>query len=121
MRLTPKSTVRLSTFFAFSRSGGHPQIPSPVSRIAPKPSRLTVRSPPMVHVELAAPLSLEATAADMFAELRVKIAAPVPRAMPRNTRLLTVSWVARFGDKDRGAMPNSVRASPETVNRRHDL
>src|SRR5207249_2831901 len=43
MKLTPSSTARRKTFFAFSRSGGQPQIPSPVNRIAPKPSRLTNR------------------------------------------------------------------------------
>jgi hypothetical protein len=48
--LTPSSTARRKTFFAFSRSGGQPQIPSPVSRIAPKPRRLTNRSPPNKNV-----------------------------------------------------------------------
>src|SRR5437588_5378308 len=46
MKLTPSSTARRKTFFAFSRSGGQPQIPSPVNRIAPNPSRLTNRSRP---------------------------------------------------------------------------
>src|SRR5712664_612335 len=46
MKLTPSSTARRKTFLAFSRSGGQPQIPSPVSRIAPNPSRLTNRSRP---------------------------------------------------------------------------
>src|SRR5205814_8590529 len=41
---------RRKTFFAPSRSGGQPQIPSPVNRIAPKPSRLTKRSPPNKNV-----------------------------------------------------------------------
>src|SRR5438477_12111945 len=50
MKLTPSSTARRKTFFAFSRSGGQPQIPSPVNRIAPKPSRLTNRSPPNKNV-----------------------------------------------------------------------
>jgi len=50
MKLTLSSTARRKTFFAFSRSGGQPQIPSPVSRIAPKPSRLTKRSPPNKNV-----------------------------------------------------------------------
>src|SRR5438552_18371552 len=35
---------------AFSRSGGQPHIPSPLRRIAPKPSRLTKRSPPNKNV-----------------------------------------------------------------------
>src|SRR5206468_3626231 len=51
MQLTPSSTARRKTFFAPSRSGGQPQIPSPVRRIAPKPSRLTKRSPPNRNVE----------------------------------------------------------------------
>src|SRR6266542_3786276 len=56
MKLTPSSTARRKTFFAFSRSGGQPQIPSPVNRIAPKPSRLTKRSPPNKNVSsLACP------------------------------------------------------------------
>src|SRR6266496_4939216 len=52
MKLTPSSTARRQTFFAFSRSGGQPQIPSPVNRIAPNPSRLTSRSPPSRNVLL---------------------------------------------------------------------
>src|SRR5437773_11483435 len=50
MKLTPSSSARRKTFFAFSRSGGQPQIPSPVNRIAPNPSRLTKRSPPNKNV-----------------------------------------------------------------------
>src|SRR3954447_4785797 len=87
MRLTPKSTVRLSTFFAFSRSGGHPQIPSPVRRIAPNPSRLTVRSPPIFQVELA----LAGEAFNIAANPPVKRAA-APAALTRTkTRRETVS------------------------------
>jgi CheY-like chemotaxis protein len=50
MKLTPSSTARRKTFLAFSRSGGQPQISSPVNRIAPNPSRLTKRSPPNKNV-----------------------------------------------------------------------
>src|SRR5687767_12790390 len=50
MKLTPSSTARRNTVLAASRSGGSPQIPRPVTRIAPKPRRLTVRSPPIVIV-----------------------------------------------------------------------
>src|SRR5215475_8477117 len=46
MNVMSSSTARLSAAFAVSRSGGSPQMPGPVIRIAPKPSRLTVRSPP---------------------------------------------------------------------------
>src|SRR6266496_6612309 len=58
MKLTPNSTARRKTFFAFSRSGGQPQIPSPVNRIAPKPSRLINRSPPSRNVLLLLMLML---------------------------------------------------------------
>jgi hypothetical protein len=47
MKLMPSSTTRRSTALATSRSGGSPQIPLPVMRMAPKPMRLTVMSPPM--------------------------------------------------------------------------
>src|ERR1700733_2119602 len=53
MKLTPSSTARRRTFCALSRSLGSPQIPSPVMRIAPKPRRLMVRSPPTAKVPLA--------------------------------------------------------------------
>ncbi len=46
MKLIPSSTTRRSTALATSRSGGSPQIPLPVMRMAPNPMRLTVRSPP---------------------------------------------------------------------------
>src|SRR4051794_31776899 len=53
MRSTPRSTALRSTRLASSRSGGSPQIPLPVIRIAPNPSRWTSRSPPIVNVPLA--------------------------------------------------------------------
>src|SRR5262245_3387006 len=46
MKFTPSSTTRRNTALATSRSGGSPQMPGPVIRIAPKPMRCTVRSPP---------------------------------------------------------------------------
>src|SRR5271167_4920729 len=46
MKLTLNSTARRRTAIAISRSFGGPQIPSPVRRMAPKPRRLTVSSPP---------------------------------------------------------------------------
>ena len=47
MWLTPSSTARRSTAIDWPRSLGEPFANGwlPVSRIAPKPSRLTVRSP----------------------------------------------------------------------------
>src|SRR5271166_4322247 len=45
MRFTPSSSARRSTRMHSIRWAGSPQIPGPVSRMAPKPSRLTTRSP----------------------------------------------------------------------------
>src|SRR5260221_2341082 len=53
MKLTLSSIARRSAAFASSRFGGSPQIPLPVIRIAPKPRRFTVRSPPMLIVPAA--------------------------------------------------------------------
>ena len=53
IKFTPRSGSRFRTRFASSRSFGSPHTPSPVMRIAPKPSRCTVRSPPMEKVPLA--------------------------------------------------------------------
>src|ERR1044072_6662752 len=52
MRFAPSSTARFRTRFASSRSFGQPQMPSPVIRIAPHPSRFTVRPPPILKVLL---------------------------------------------------------------------
>src|SRR6266849_462175 len=46
MKLTSSSTARRRTAKAPLRSFGGPQMPSPVSRIAPKPRRCTEISPP---------------------------------------------------------------------------
>src|SRR5450755_2591140 len=58
MKLTPSSTARRSAFLALPASGGSPQTPSPVIRMAPNPSRLTVRSPPTSIVPASAALGL---------------------------------------------------------------
>src|ERR1700712_2820766 len=50
MKFTPSSTARRSTRMHSSASAGGPQTPLPVMRMAPNPSRLTVRSPPMTKV-----------------------------------------------------------------------
>src|SRR5712691_10160246 len=47
MKLTPSSTARLTTRMASLRSEGSPQIPLPVSRIVPSPSRATRKSSPI--------------------------------------------------------------------------
>src|SRR6266446_165829 len=91
MKLTPSSRARRKTFFAFSRSGGQPQIPSPVRRIAPKPSRLTNRSPPNKNVSsllLACPAVAERrwvlAAARSFGNPPVKTPAAPARLAPKN-------------------------------------
>src|SRR5476649_1457959 len=50
MKSTPLATTWRSSAIAPLRSGGSPHIPRPVMRIAPKPIRATVRSPPIVIV-----------------------------------------------------------------------
>src|SRR5215475_5164018 len=61
MKLMPSSTTRRSVAMARSRLGGSPQIPRPVIRIAPNPSRLTVRSPPTSMVPAAAAVGCAST------------------------------------------------------------
>src|SRR5882724_7709270 len=85
MKLTPSSTARRKTFFAPSRSGGQPQIPSPVRRIAPKPSRLTKRSPPNWNVESRA----SGIAARSFDTPPVKTPAAPAEIAPKNVRRVT--------------------------------
>src|SRR5881398_2117889 len=87
MKLTPSSTARRKTFFAFSRSGGQPQIPSPVSRIAPNPSRLTDRSPPNKNVSSLL-LALPA-AAKNFGSPPVRTPAAPAEIVPKNVRRVT--------------------------------
>src|SRR6266480_4704310 len=85
MKLTPNSTARRKTFFAPSRSGGQPQIPSPVRRIAPKPSRLTNRSPPNSNVESRA----SGTVARILCNPPVKTPAAVAESAVKNVRRVT--------------------------------
>src|SRR5437870_5245965 len=92
MKLTPSSTARRKTFFAFSRSGGQPQIPSPVKRIAPKPSRLTKRSPPSRNVLLLLMLMLplaSGIAARSFGNPPVRTPAAPAEIVPKNVRRVT--------------------------------
>src|SRR3954467_9528579 len=50
MWLTPSSTARRRTAWARSTPAGRPQMPGPVSRMAPKPRRLTSSSPAIPNV-----------------------------------------------------------------------
>src|SRR5438128_9486370 len=85
MKLTPSSPARCKTFFAFSRSGGQPQIPSPVRRIAPKPSRLTKRSPPNKNVSSL----VLAAAAKNFGSPPVRTPAVLAESAAKNVRRVT--------------------------------
>src|SRR6476659_7985887 len=63
MKSTPSSGSRRRTASASSRSSGvagGPQIPGPVMRIAPKPRRVTVSSPPMANVPAAVAVTFTA-------------------------------------------------------------
>src|SRR5206468_9049819 len=92
MKLTPSSTARRKTFFAFSRSGGQPQIPSPVRRIAPKPSRLTSISPPSKNVLLLLMLMLplaSGIAAISLGNPPVRTPAALAESAVKNVRRVT--------------------------------
>src|SRR5436190_5177917 len=92
MKLTPSSSARRKTFFAFSRSGGQPQIPSPVNRIAPNPSRLTTRSPPSRNVLLLLMLMLplaSGIAAISLGNPPVRTPAALAESAVKNVRRVT--------------------------------
>src|SRR6266542_3400114 len=92
MKLTPSSTARRKTFLAFSRSGGQPQIPSPVNRIAPNPNRLTKRSSPNKNVSS---LLLVLVAARSFGNPPVKTPAAPAEIAPKNVlRFIASKYVA---------------------------
>src|SRR5258707_977656 len=81
IKLTPSSTARLRTFSAFCRSGGQPQMPSPVTRIAPKPRRLIVKSPPKLNVGFVAMFDDVAVSAPRItSDLPARSAAPLAKA-----------------------------------------
>src|SRR5438876_2588380 len=88
MKLTPSSTARRKTFFAFSRSGGQPQIPSPVRRMAPNPRRLTNRSPPNKNVSSLL-LVLALVAATIFCKPPVRTPAALAESAAKNVRRVT--------------------------------
>src|SRR6059058_5988554 len=112
MKLTPSSTARRKTFFAFSRSGGHPQIPSPVRRIAPNPSRFTVRSPPNCQVD---PVEGDEVAANIALRPAVNSAAPLPAAIETNFRRVkrTAADDCFFSDRGSSLITQSTVAPVE--------
>src|SRR5260370_13964030 len=90
IKFTPSSTARFRTLSALLRSGGHPQILSPVIRIAPKPRRLTGRSPPNCQVGFVAGLiDVEEAVPKIGPDPSAKSAAPLARVVPRNVRRVT--------------------------------
>src|SRR5690242_12141635 len=82
MKLTPSSTARRSAAWACSRSGGGPQMPCPVIRIAPKPRRFTVRSPPMSIVPAADASGCPAIAPPFLTSFSFPYPAPVLASRP---------------------------------------
>src|SRR5580765_2464783 len=96
IKFTPSSTARLRTFSAFCRSGGQPQMPSPVTRIAPKPSRLTVKSPPKLNVGFVAMFDDVAVFAPRItSDFPARSAAPLARVIPTNLRRVTLAFSLR--------------------------
>src|SRR5690349_13204843 len=77
MKLMPSSTTRRSVAMAWSRLGGSPQIPGPVIRMAPNPSRLTVRSPPTSMVPAAAAVGCASTRYLLLVTVSLSRLAPV--------------------------------------------
>ena len=95
------ATARRSASLARSRSGGSPQIPGPVIRIAPKPSRFTVRSPPTSILPAAAAVGLPFMTAPSAAYPAIQSASVRPAA--RASR----DWLVH------GSVPvSSVRREP---------
>ena len=88
IRLTPSSTARRSTASAASRSGGGPQMPSPVTRIAPKPSRRTVRSPSSI-------VPADSSSIALVASVAIRSEATLPGMPP----LLAVPNVSQGSDR----------------------
>jgi len=65
-------------------------MPSPVSLIAPNPSRLTVRSPPNFQAGFVATLGdVDGSAPKIGSDPPAKNAAPVNSVVPRNVRRVT--------------------------------
>src|SRR5207247_10982094 len=95
MKLTPSSTARRRTAIAAAGSLGGPQIPSPVIRMAPKPRRCTVSSPPSEIVPLEAAhdngstLLIDSGVDTQVTELRDAI---FNATMRHVTRLVNTHW-----------------------------
>src|SRR5262249_37950746 len=68
-------------------------MPSPVMRIAPKPSRFTVKSPPKLNVGFVAIFEDVAVSAPRItSDLPATSAAPLAKLIPRNLRRVTLAF-----------------------------
>ncbi len=120
IKFTPSSTARFKTLSAFPRSGGQPQIPSPVTRIAPKPRRFTVRSPPNCHVGFVATFDdADDSAAKITSDPLARSAAPDTSVVPRNLRRVTPGFSSQ--SEDFLCMSFSVRPRKLLSTERHCL
>jgi hypothetical protein len=80
-----------------------------VMRIAPKPRRLTVRSPPNWKVGFVAIVdAVDEAAPKIISDPPAKSAAPLARVVPRNVRRVTLGFC--FASTDSSAMTRSVRS-----------
>src|SRR4029453_428453 len=113
IKFTPSSTARLKTLSAFPRSGGQPQIPSPVTRIAPKPSRLTVRSPPNFQVGFVGTFG-DNSAPKIASDPLARSAAPVTNVVLRNVRRVTPGF--SFESDDFSCMSTQRTSTKIAVN-----
>src|SRR6201985_3001703 len=115
MKVTSSSMARRTACLARSRSGGAPQMPGPVIRIAPNPSRFTVRSPPTSILPAAAAVGLALMTAPSLASLRSPpggLATSSMRLVLANARSAAPQLPAFLGDQ---AAPHSVRADAGRV------
>src|SRR4029453_14305079 len=120
IKFTPSSTARFKTLTALPRSGGQPQIPSPVTRIAPKPSRLTVKSPPNFHVGFVATFDdSDDSAPKITSDPLARSTPPVRSAVPRNVRRAIP--VFSFESEHFARIPFSVRPRKLLSTERHCL
>ena len=96
-------------------------MPSPVTRIAPKPSRLTVKSPPKLNVGFVAIFDdVPVSAPRITSDLPARSAAPLAKLIPRNLRRVTLAFsfrseVAVMHAAQRTFMQIAVNASDEST------
>src|SRR6266436_4012052 len=124
MKLTPSSTARLTTRMASLRSAGSPQIPLPVSRIVPSPSRATRKSSPISNSPLRRAVSFSrfADASIAFPRLLLLLKSRVQeqrRVFHEELRVLVLRAVIGVGVDDQLRI-RDVLLDDEGVDRGHD-